>query len=105
MRESGGRSLRVGKTRIAFPGFPFRHPQFENRLQIQPKLRARTEEVSKSKSCIAGNGASTLLDLGDAISRHLQLTRQLGRSHPKGREFFSQMFTRMYCGYRHKRFS
>src|SRR5258707_1150255 len=94
-------SFESGKRLDRFSCLLFGEPQIVKALQIQPKLRTGTEEMGETQSGIAGDGASTVQDLRDAIGRHIHLARQFRRAQAKGFQFFSQVFTRMDSGDSH----
>src|SRR5689334_21227240 len=54
-----------------FPRLPLGNPQLVKALQIQPKLRARAEEMTNPYGFVAGNGALPVQNLRNAISRDL----------------------------------
>jgi len=59
-------------------------------LKIQPELRTGAEEMRKAQSGIAGEGASAVQDLRDAIRGHAHLARQLAA--------FTRYVKRSECG-------
>src|ERR1700704_2067679 len=64
-------------------------------LEIEPELRTGAEPVPKAKSGVASDRALALDDLGDAVRRHLDLSRQLRRRHRDLRKFFGEDFPGM----------
>jgi hypothetical protein len=88
-------SLESGKRLDRFSGLLLGESQVIETLQIQPKLSARTEKMSKPQGGVTCDGPRSVQDLCDAISRHVDLTRQLSRTHIERLEFLSQVFARM----------
>src|SRR5438309_1343402 len=88
-------SLQSGKRLDRFSGFFLGEPQVIEALQIQPKLSARTKKMSKPQGGVTCDGPRSVQDLCDAISRHVDLARQLSRTHIERLEFLSQVFARM----------
>ena len=50
-----------------------RNPQLIETLQVKPKLRCRTKEMRKSKSCITRNRSSAVQDLSHTIGGNVEL--------------------------------
>src|SRR5258708_31864444 len=90
-----------GKRLDRFSRLFFGEPQIVKTLEIQPKLRTGAEEMSKAQSSIAGDGASSVHDLRDAIGRHVHFASQFRRAQVNRFQFFSQVFTRMDSGDSH----
>jgi hypothetical protein len=76
-------------------------PQVVKALEIQPELRAGSEEMSEAQSGIAGDGASSVQDLRDAIGRHVHFARQFRRAQVNRFQLFGKVFTRMDSRHRH----
>jgi hypothetical protein len=49
--------------------------------------------MSQPQSRVACDRTLPMENRGDAIGRHLQLTRQRSRAHPQGVELFGQVFS------------
>jgi hypothetical protein len=64
-------------------------------LEIEPKLRAGAEPVSKAQSRITGDAAMAMDDLRYPIGRHIDLPGQFGRSNAEFTEFIGKNFTGM----------
>src|ERR1700686_335492 len=88
-------SLQRGKRPDRFACLFLGEPQVIEALQIQPKLSARAKKMSKPQGGVTCDGSRSVQDLCDAISRHVDLTRQLSRTHIERLEFLSQVFARM----------
>ena len=68
-------------------------------------MRAGLEPVSETERGIAGNRTLALNDLRDAVRRHGNLTRQLGRRDLEFAQFVGENLAGMNCGAGHRRLS
>jgi hypothetical protein len=88
-------ALQLGKSPYGSSRFLLCEPQLVKALEIEPKLRAGAEEMSEAQGGIAGDGTSSIQDLGDAVGWHVNLSRKFRCAHIECLQFFSQVFTRM----------
>src|SRR6266403_5249466 len=68
-------ALQLGEVANSFSGFLFCNSYIVEGLQVQPKLRAGTEEMSEAQGGIAGDTACAVEDLGHAVGGHGYLSR------------------------------
>src|ERR1039458_10206914 len=61
-------------------GLLSREADFVEALQVEPELGAGAEEVGEAESCVAGDGAAAVEDLGDAVGGHSDLAREFSRA-------------------------
>jgi hypothetical protein len=64
-------------------------------LQVQPELRARSEEMREPQRGISSDGAGSIQNLSDTIRRHMDFAREFCRAHTECLELFGEMFSRM----------
>ena len=69
--------------------------QVIKRLQVEPELRACSEEMCQAQRRVAGHGALTVEDLGDAVGRHLELAAERGSTNPEHLKLLGKMFPGM----------
>jgi len=100
-RISTGRArlLQPAKSLDCFSGLFLREAQLVKALQVQPDFRARATEVGEAQGCVAGNGALTVENLGDSVSRDIDLACEFGRAAIERFEFLGQMLARMNRGH------
>jgi hypothetical protein len=72
------------------PGVVFRHPDIVSGLKIEPELRAALEPMAEAKRGISGDRPLALDDLSNAVRRHRNLARQLGRTHTQLVQLFGK---------------
>jgi hypothetical protein len=64
-----------------FAGLPLGEADLIKALQIQPEFRGRAEEMGQAQGRVAGDGAPSIQDFGDAIGGNIQLPRQFRGAH------------------------
>ena len=62
-------------------GLPLGEADLIKALQIQPEFRSRAKEMGQAQGRIAGDGAPSIQDFGDAVGRNIQLPRQFCGAH------------------------
>jgi hypothetical protein len=77
--------------------------QFVEGLQVEPKLRVRTKEMTKVERRVASHRARAIQDLRDAIGRHADFSREFRRAHIQRFKFLGQVFPRMIADSCHDR--
>lgn len=77
------------------PGFFLGHANVVGALEIEPKLRAGAEPVSKAQGRITGDAAMAMDDLRYPIGRHLDLPGEFGRRNAELTEFIGKNFAGM----------
>jgi len=82
-------------------GLPFGEADLIKALQIQPEFRGRAKEMGKPQGRVAGDGAPSIQDFGNAIGGNIQLPRQFGGAHAQLLQLFRQMFTWVNWNYCH----
>ena len=55
--------------------------QFVEALQVEPKLRCRSEEMSESQSCITCDSPPAVQDFRDTVGWDIELAAELGSAH------------------------
>ena len=80
-----------------FPGFLLGQAKLVDLLEVKPKFPSGAEEMSQTQSRVAGYGAFTVKDFGDAV-RGRRFPRNLGR-HPV-EEGLRAIATPRPCGHR-----
>jgi hypothetical protein len=68
-----------------------RQANFIQALQVQPELRRGAEEMSQPQGGVAGNGAASVEDLGNAVGRNVEPARQLGGAQIQLEQFFGEV--------------
>ena len=84
----------VGSRAIAAP-LSFGTAQFVELLEVEPELARRAEEAAEPQRRVAGDRAAAGQDFGDPVHRHLDLDRELRRTHAKRFEVPAQRLARM----------
>ena len=82
-------------------GLPLGEADLIKALQIKPEFRSSAKEMGQAQGRVAGDGAPSIQDFSDAVSRNLQLPRQFGGAHAQLLQLFRQMFTRVNWNYCH----
>lgn len=78
-----------------FPGLLLRHSQFIEPLQVEPKFRTRSEEMSESKCRVTRGRSPAVQNFRDPIGRHIEAPCELSSAHAQLFEFFNKMFPRL----------
>src|SRR5713226_6014824 len=71
--------------------------QLVEALQVEPEFGAGAEEVAEAQGGIASNGALAIQDPGDAVSRYLQLTRELRGADVQRLQFLGELVAGVNC--------
>ena len=71
--------------------------QFMQALEVQPEIRAGSEEMSETQCGISGDGALPVQNLGHPIRGHLDVSGQFRRAHVQETKLFSQVLTWVHC--------
>src|SRR5271157_6465026 len=72
-----------------------RQANFIEALQIQPELQRGPEEMCQAQGGVAGDGAVSVEDFGNAVGRNVEPARQLGGAHLQLAQFLGQVFAGM----------
>ena len=73
--------LQPRKRSYRFPSFVLGNAQLVQTLQVEPKPRARAEEVTEAQGGVACDGAVPVQNASDTVRRDIQFARQLGSAH------------------------
>ena len=60
-------------------------------LQVEPELGSFAEEVLQAQRGVTGDRALAMQNGGDAVGRHVQVSRQLSGAHAQSFELLCQM--------------
>src|SRR6266498_1394475 len=102
---SSCRFFNGGESLDGLPDLLFGCPKFVEILEIEPELRAGSEEVGKTQSGVPGYGAPAVDNFRDAIGGDLEMARERGGAHIEGLQLFGQVLPWMNCDQCHWRFS
>jgi hypothetical protein len=77
------------------PGAVFRDTEVVETLQVEPELRARTEEVAQTQRRIARDGALAIENRRHAVRGNFELTRELRGAHVERLQLLGELITWM----------
>jgi hypothetical protein len=102
-RGRSSRRIRTGPTATPesgqrsdlLAGWSLGHAQIIEALQVQPELRARAEEMTKSQRRITRDRTLTVQYSGHAVRRNRELTCEFRGSHLESSQFLVELLTRV----------
>jgi len=65
--------------------------QFVEALQIEPELGSSAEKVGEAEGCVAGDRASAVQDLRDAVGRDAKSSGEFGGAHVERIQLFCKV--------------